>query len=304
MSFTELDRLLVGSVPMACENLTNHLQQCTESDVHAKSFYEFLPRLCQIFFGSKESRGWLHLPLSKGEANHLFDLLKPGGPFLKFLVSRSADTGFVYEMNPSSLPKSTQSKLNPSQYLSLPPIYLSRVSLIKTTTAIDAQKTVALVTKVNINFNMLEYFLFYFAYALTLDDDEDNGRGLIRPEPKMAFRIQGIVAAAPSQTSTGFQQSNWNTRNPLKAPVVRNLVDGPYFNLYQKYLYYFLPEPEKSSKQRLTEPLKEKLLTIFTDKSIENSANRQQVQLAISEFFIGTTVELWLGQNDPAVDNR
>lgn len=38
--------------------------------------------------------------------------------------------------------------------MSLPPIYLSRVSLVKTTTTIDAQKTVALVSKVNINFSM------------------------------------------------------------------------------------------------------------------------------------------------------
>lgn len=56
MSFEGLERLLVGSVPTACANLTNHLNQCFESDVHAKSFYEFLPKLCQILYGSKESR--------------------------------------------------------------------------------------------------------------------------------------------------------------------------------------------------------------------------------------------------------
>lgn len=42
--------------------------------------------------------------------------------------------------------------------MSLPPIYLSRVSLVKTTTTIDAQKTVALVSKVNINFSMNDTF--------------------------------------------------------------------------------------------------------------------------------------------------
>ncbi|KAI9234041.1 MAG: mitochondrial-associated sphingomyelin phosphodiesterase-domain-containing protein [Podila humilis] len=296
MSF-ELDRLLVGSVPMACNNLANHLQQCAESDAHAKSFYEFLPRLCQIFFGSRESRGWLHLPLSKAEADRLFDLLKPGGLLFRFLVNRSTDTGFIYEMNPESLPKSTQSKLDPAHYMSLPPIYLSRVSLVKTTTTIDAQKTVALVSKVNINFNMLEYFLFYFAYALTLDDDEDNNRMLKRPEPKMAFRIQGLAPSTPSQSS-GYQQPNWNARAAPK-PMFPRLVHGPYFNLYEEYLKYFLPEPEKSGPQQT----KEKPFSIFTDPSIENSVNRQQTQLAITEFFIGTTVELWLGQNDSNVNN-
>ncbi|KAF9384699.1 sphingomyelin phosphodiesterase 4, neutral membrane (neutral sphingomyelinase-3) [Podila verticillata] len=296
MSF-ELDRLLVGSVPMACNNLANHLQQCAESDAHAKSFYEFLPRLCQIFFGSRESRGWLHLPLSKAEADRLFDLLKPGGLLFRFLVNRSTDTGFIYEMNPESLPKSTQSKLDPAHYMSLPPIYLSRVSLVKTTTTIDAQKTVALVSKVNINFNMLEYFLFYFAYALTLDDDEDNNRMLKRPEPKMAFRIQGLAPSTPSQSS-GYQQPNWNARAAPK-PMFPRLVHGPYFNLYEEYLKYFLPEPEKSGLQQT----KEKPFSIFSDASIENSVNRQQTQLAITEFFIGTTVELWLGQNDSNVNN-
>lgn len=48
--------------------------------------------------------GWLHLPLSKAEADHLFDVLKPGGPLFRFLVNRSTDTGFIYEMNPESLP--------------------------------------------------------------------------------------------------------------------------------------------------------------------------------------------------------
>ncbi|KAG0019560.1 hypothetical protein BGZ81_009685 [Podila clonocystis] len=297
MSF-ELDRLLVGSVPMACTNLANHLQQCAESDAHAKSFYEFLPRLCQIFFGSRESRGWLHLPLSKAEADHLFDVLKPGGPLFRFLVNRSTDTGFIYEMNPESLPKSTQSKLDPAHYTSLPPIYLSRVSLVKTTTTIDAQKTMALVSKVNINFNMLEYFLFYFAYALTLDDDEDNNRMLKRPEPKMTFRIQGLVPSTPAP-SGGYQQPNWNARATPK-PVFPRLVHGPYFNLYEEYLKYFLPEPEKSGTSQQS---KEKPFSIFTDPSIENSANRQQTQLAITEFFIGTTVELWLGQNDSNVNN-
>ena len=56
MSFDNLERLLVGSVPTACANLTSHLMQCFESDAHAKTFYEFLPKLCQILYGSKESR--------------------------------------------------------------------------------------------------------------------------------------------------------------------------------------------------------------------------------------------------------
>jgi len=113
----------------------------------------------------------------------------------------------------------------------------------------------------------------------------------------MAFRIQGLVPSTPSQSS-GYQQPNWNARAAPK-PVFPRLVHGPYFNLYDEYLKYFLPEPEKSGSQQS----KEKSFSIFTDPSIENSVNRQQTQLAITEFFIGTTVELWLGQNDSNVNN-
>lgn len=119
-----------------------------------------------------------------------------------------------------------------------------------------------------------------------------------QPEPKMAFRIQGLVPSTPA-SSGGYQQPNWNARAAPK-PVFPRLVHGPYFNLYEEYLKYFLPEPEKSGTSQQS---KEKSFSIFTDPSIENSVNRQQTQLAITEFFIGTTVELWLGQNDPNVNN-
>lgn len=57
-----------------------------------------------ISFVLTPNSGWLHLPLSKAEADRLFDLLKPGGLLFRFLVNRSTDTGFIYEMNPESLP--------------------------------------------------------------------------------------------------------------------------------------------------------------------------------------------------------
>lgn len=114
----------------------------------------------------------------------------------------------------------------------------------------------------------------------------------------MAFRIQGLVPSTPAP-SGGYQQPNWNARTTPK-PVFPRLVHGPYFNLYEEYLKYFLPEPEKSGASQQS---KEKPFSIFTDPSIENSVNRQQTQLAITEFFIGTTVELWLGQNDSNVNN-
>ncbi|KAG0016439.1 sphingomyelin phosphodiesterase 4, neutral membrane (neutral sphingomyelinase-3) [Entomortierella chlamydospora] len=306
MSFEGLDRLLVGSVPTACANLTNHLNQCFDSDVHAKSFFEFLPRLCQILYGSKESRGWLHLPLSKAEEDPLYELIRPKGVLMRFLLSRYTDSGFIYEMVPDSLPKRTQSKLDPTQYLTLPPIYLSRVNLVKTIATVGTtQKTMAQVTKVNLNFNMLEYFLFYFAYALTLDDDDAQGRGMRRSDPKMAFKINGPpVGAAPSG---GARSSDWTSGNAPKAPTSRVLVDGSFFNLFHQYLHYFIPAPERPKDAPNTNPDANSLqrpLSVFNDQAIENSADRQQTQLSISEFFIGTLVELWLGQNDKAVDNR
>ncbi|KAF9940078.1 sphingomyelin phosphodiesterase 4, neutral membrane (neutral sphingomyelinase-3) [Modicella reniformis] len=300
MSFEGLDRLLVGSVQTACANLTNHLNQCFDSDVHAKSFYEFLPRLCQILFGSKESRGWLHLLLSKAEEDPLYELLRPRGALMRFLLNRYTDNGFIYEMVPDSLPKRTQSKLDPTQYLALPPIYLSRVNLVKTTAPVGAQKTMAQITKVNLNFNMLEYFLFYFAYALTLDDDDCNGRGMRRTDPKLAFRISG---PPPGATAPGATRSpGWVSGSLPKAPLSRVLVDGSFFNLYHQYLHYFIPAPERAKN---TEPTTtQRPLNVFNDHAIENSTDKQQTQLSISEFFIGTIVELWLGQNDKTVDNR
>ncbi|KAI1318054.1 sphingomyelin phosphodiesterase 4, neutral membrane (neutral sphingomyelinase-3) [Mortierella claussenii] len=305
MSFEGLDRLLVGSVPTACANLTNHLNQCFDSDVHAKSFFEFLPRLCQILYGSKESRGWLHLPLSKAEEDPLYELIRPRGVLMRFLLSRYTDTGFIYEMVPDSLPKRTQSKLDPTQYLTLPSIYLSRVNLVKTVAPIGTQKTVAQITKVNLNFNMLEYFLFYFAYALTLDDDDAQGRGLRRTDPKLAFKISGPPLGA---TSAGASRpSNWNSGNTPKPPTSRVLVDGSFFNLFHQYLHYFLPAPERSKDTSVgtadSAPV-QRPLTVFNDQAIESSADRNQLQLSISEFFMGTLVELWLGQNDKSVDNR
>ncbi|KAF8976861.1 sphingomyelin phosphodiesterase 4, neutral membrane (neutral sphingomyelinase-3) [Entomortierella lignicola] len=306
MSFEGLDRLLVGSVPTACANLTNHLNQCFDSDVHAKSFFEFLPRLCQILYGSKESRGWLHLPLSKAEEDPLYELIRPRGVLMRFLLSRYTDSGFIYEMVPDSLPKRTQSKLDPTQYLTLPPIYLSRVNLVKTITAVGTtQKTMAQITKVNLNFNMLEYFLFYFAYALTLDDDDAQGRGMRRTDPKMAFKIQGPPVGAPPAGAS--RPSDWASGNPPKAPVSRVLVDGSFFNLFHQYLHYFIPAPErpKDAPNSSTDTdASQRPLSVFNDQAIENSADRQQTQLSISEFFIGTLVELWLGQNDKSVDNR
>ncbi|KAF9115875.1 hypothetical protein BGX27_005941 [Mortierella sp. AM989] len=305
MSFEGLDRLLVGSVPTACANLTNHLNQCFDSDVHAKSFFEFLPRLCQILYGSRESRGWLHLPLSKAEEDPLYELIRPRGVLMRFLLSRYTDSGFIYEMVPDSLPKRTQSKLDPTQYLTLPPIYLSRVNLVKTIAPVGTQKTMAQITKVNLNFNMLEYFLFYFAYALTLDDDDAQGRGMRRTDPKLAFKISGPpVGAAPSGTA---RPSDWASGNAPKAPTSRVLVDGSFFNLFHQYLHYFIPAPERSkdaSNTNLDTNASQRPLNVFSDQSIENSADRQQTQLSISEFFIGTLVELWLGQNDKSVDNR
>lgn len=85
------------------------------------------------------------------------------------------------------------------------------------------------------------------------------------------------------------------------------LVDGSFFNLYQQYLHYFLPVPERptdSSAENKEALTKKRPLDVFNDTAIENSADRQQTHLGISEFFIGTIVELWLGQNDKGVDNR
>ncbi|KAG0197480.1 sphingomyelin phosphodiesterase 4, neutral membrane (neutral sphingomyelinase-3) [Mortierella sp. GBA30] len=294
MSFEGLERLLVGSVPTACANLTNHLNQCFESDIHAKSFYEFLPRLCEILYGSKESRGWLHLPMSKSEETPLYDLIRPRGVLMRFLISRCLDTGFIYEMLPDSLPKRTQSKLDPTQYHSLPPMYLSRVNLVKTTAPIGTQKTMTQITKVNLTFNMLEYFLFYFAYALMLDDDDINGRGMRRTDPKLPFRIIGIPTSVTTPASS--RQPIGSTGTAPKLPASRVLIDGSFYNLYQEYLHYFLPHPDVASKPRP--------LDIFNDPIIESSADRHQTQLSISEFFIGTLVELWLGQNEKGVDNR
>ncbi|KAF9955819.1 hypothetical protein BGZ70_010110 [Mortierella alpina] len=294
MSFEGLERLLVGSVPTACANLTNHLNQCFESDVHAKSFYEFLPRLCEILYGSKESRGWLHLPMSKSEESPLYELIRPKGVLMRFLLSRCMDTGFIYEMLPDSLPKRTQAKLDPTQYHSLPPMYLSRVNLVKTTAPVGTQKTMTQITKVNLTFNMLEYFVFYFAYALMLDDDDVNFRGMRRAEPKLPFRIVGLPPN--TNTAAASRQSIGPTGSAQKAHASRVLVDGSFYNLYQEYLHYFLPHPDTPAKKRG--------LDIFNDPVIESSADRHQTQLSISEFFIGTLVELWLGQNDKGVDNR
>ncbi|KAG0309669.1 hypothetical protein BGZ98_009989 [Dissophora globulifera] len=303
MSFEGLDRLLVGSVQTASANLTNHLSQCFESDVHAKTFFEFLPRLCQILFGSRESRGWLHLPMSKAEEDPLYDLIRPRGILMRFLLSRYTDSGFIYEMVPDSLPRRTQAKLDPAQYLSLPPIYLSRVNLVKTTTTVGNQKSVTQISKVNLNFNMLEYFLFYFAYALTLDDDDINNRGLRRTDPKLAFRIKGPTPGVAAPGSA--RQSEWASGTAPKTPVARALVDGSYFNLFDQYLHYFIPAPERSRDgQSDTASLPPRPLNVFNDTVIEKSSDKTQTQLAISEFFIGTIVELWLGQNDKNVDNR
>ncbi|KAG0262943.1 sphingomyelin phosphodiesterase 4, neutral membrane (neutral sphingomyelinase-3) [Mortierella polycephala] len=305
MSLDGLERLLVGSLPTACKNLTNYLEQCFDSDVHAKGFYEFLPKFCQILFGSKESRGWLHLPLSKAEEDPLHEMLVPGGIFMRFLLSRFMDTGFIYEMVPDSLPRRTQLKLDPTQYLGLPPIYLSRVNLVKTTATIGTQKTITQVTKVNLNFNMLEYFLFYFAYALTLDDDDVNCRGIRRTDPKMAFRVNG--PPTNSQASTSSRQSNWTATPTLKPPASRVLVEGSFFDMYRKYLHYFVPIPDPIQGGSSPAPkadAKIQPFNIFKDTSIENSTDQQQTKLSISEFFIGTLVELWLGQNDRSVDNR
>ncbi|KAF9906273.1 hypothetical protein BX616_000774 [Lobosporangium transversale] len=305
MSFEGLDRLLVGSVPTACANLTNHLNQSFDSDACAKSFFEFLPRLCQILFGSKESRGWLHLPLSKAEEDPLYELIRPRGILMRFLLSRYTDTTFIYEMVPDSLPKRTQSKLDPTQYLTLPPIYLSRVNLVKTVAPVGTQKTMAQITKVNLNFNMLEYFLFYFAYALTLDDDDTQGRGLRRTDPKLAFKISG---PAPSATQAGSSRaSDWTSGNAPKQPTSRVLVDGSFFNLFHQYLHYFIPAPERpkdASAGASNSTSVQRSLNVFNDQAIENSLDRNQTQLSLSEFFIGTLVELWLGQNDKNADNR
>ncbi|KAF9436163.1 sphingomyelin phosphodiesterase 4, neutral membrane (neutral sphingomyelinase-3) [Entomortierella beljakovae] len=225
---------------------------------------------------------------------------------MRFLLSRYTDSGYIYEMVPDSLPKRTQSKLDPAHYLTLPPIYLSRVNLVKTIAPIGTQKTITQITKVNLNFNMLEYFLFYFAYALTLDDDDAQGRGMRRSDPKMAFKINGPQHG--STAAVGTRQSEWGSAlNPPKAPTSRVLVDGSFFNLFHQYLHYFIPAPERSKDASNTNTGtngSQRPLSIFSDQALEGSADRQQTQLSISEFFIGTLAELWLGQNDKAVDNR
>ncbi|KAF9582935.1 hypothetical protein BGW38_010564 [Lunasporangiospora selenospora] len=303
MSFESLDRLLVGSVQTACSNLTLHINQCFESDVHAKTFHEFLPRLCEILFGSKESKGWLHLPLSKAEDNYLYELIQPRGVLMRFLLSRYMDSGFIYEIVPDSLPRRTQAKLSPTLYHTLPSIYLSRVNFVKTTTTAGTQKTATQITNVNLNFNMLEYFMFYFAYALILEDDDLNGRGIRRAEPKLPFRINPPHSTASISTNTFNSASG----PAPKAPQRRSLLDGPYFNLYYQYLQYFLPAKELPKSGASTSPeneAKKPSPTVFTDPVIEISGDKHQAVLSISEFFVGTIVELWLGQNDSTADNR
>jgi len=49
-------------------------------------------------------RGWLHLPLSKAEEDPLYELLRPRGALMRFLLSRCTDNGLIYEMVPDSLP--------------------------------------------------------------------------------------------------------------------------------------------------------------------------------------------------------
>ncbi|KAF9361239.1 sphingomyelin phosphodiesterase 4, neutral membrane (neutral sphingomyelinase-3) [Mortierella sp. NVP85] len=163
----------------------------------------------------------------------------------------------------------------------------------------------AQITKVNLNFNMLEYYLFYFAYALTLDDDDCNGRGMRRTDPKLAFRISGPAPGTTSPAPT--RTPDWTSGSAPKPPLSRVLVDGSFFNLYHQYLHYFIPAPERAKDASSGAPdatSTQRPLNVFNDQAIENSTDRQQTQLSISEFFIGTIVELWLGQNDRTVDNR
>jgi len=110
----------------------------------------------------------------------------------------------------------------------------------------------------------------------------------------LPFRIIGL--SPNTNTAAVSRQSIGPTGSAQKAPASRVLVDGSFYNLYQEYLHYFLPHPDTPAKKRA--------LDIFNDPIIESSADRHQTQLSISEFFIGTLVELWLGQNDKGVDNR
>lgn len=57
-------------------------------------------------------RGWLHLPMSKAEEDPLFELIRPRGVLMRFLLSRYMDPAFIYEMVPDSLPVRTLSTLN------------------------------------------------------------------------------------------------------------------------------------------------------------------------------------------------
>ncbi|KAF9975778.1 hypothetical protein BGZ73_000449 [Actinomortierella ambigua] len=292
MSFEDLERLMVGSVPDACLNLTNHLGKCFDSDTHAKAFYEFLPKLCRILFGSKESRGWLHLPLQKYEMNSLHDLLAPQGIMMRFMLAKFTDPIFYYEMQPGHLPKRTQSKLDPALYHQLPQMYLTRVHLEKVRPALEAQKTGNILSRVVLTFNMLEFYLYYFAYAFTLDDDELNLRSNLRPDPKLPF-VRRVPPPAPSQSTSG-------KRTAAAVAPPRILVEGVYYELFNLYIRYFLPAPLPSNVKDSPAGTKMRVapsLNVFTDETMEAGPDRHSSQMSISEFFVGTIAELWLGQN-------
>ncbi|KAF9162530.1 sphingomyelin phosphodiesterase 4, neutral membrane (neutral sphingomyelinase-3) [Actinomortierella ambigua] len=295
MGFEDLERLMVGSVPDACLNLTNHLGKCFDSDTHAKAFYEFLPKLCRILFGSKESRGWLHLSLQKYELNALHDLLAPQGIMMRFMLAKFTDPIFYYEMQPGHLPKRTQTKLDPALYHQLPQMYLTRVHLEKVRPALEAQKTGAILSRVVLTFNMLEFYLYYFAYAFTLDDDELNMRSNLRPDPKLSF-VRRIPPPAPSQTPNA-------KRAAAAAAAPRILVEGVYYELYNLYISYFLPPPlpavakDNRNSNSGTKVRVAQSLNVFTDETMEAGPDRHSSQMSISEFFVGTITELWLGQN-------
>ncbi|KAG0224902.1 hypothetical protein BGW42_004765 [Actinomortierella wolfii] len=299
MSFEDLERLMVGSVPDACLNLTNHLSKCFDSDTHAKAFYEFLPKLCRILFGSKETRGWLHLNLQKSELNALHDLLAPRGIMMRFMLAKFTDPIFYYEMQPGHLPKRTQSKLDPALYHQLPQMYLTRVHLEKIRPALESQKTGTVLSRVVLTFNMLEFYLYYFAYAFTLDDDEINMRSNLRPDPKLPF-VRRPPAPTPSAASS-------NKRTSPSAPnPPRILVEGVYYELYNHYIRYFLPPPLPAvAKDATDKPRVATAVNVFTDETMEAGPDRHSSQMSISEFFVGTIAELWLGQNDArVVDNQ
>ena len=121
----------------------------------------------------------------------------------------------------------------------------------------------------------------------------------------MAFRVSVPPPSVPAPGAN--RQSAWNTGSAPKPPTSRVLVDGSFFNLYQRYLGYFLPAPERpreTSSTAADQGFKPRPPNVFSDQIIEHSADRHQTQLSISEFFVGTLVELWMGQNDRSVDNR